>query len=55
MRVKIIVPFEVDTAAGRVRYEKDQVVPAGQKNWVDKGLAVAEQPDKPAVSEKSAD
>lgn len=55
MRVKIISPFEVDTAAGRVRYEKDQVVPNGQKNWIDKGLAVEEKLAKPAPAEESAD
>jgi hypothetical protein len=54
MRVRIVSPFEVDTASGRVRYVRDQIVPNGQKNWVDKGLAVEEKPDKPAVSEESA-
>ncbi|WP_182086952.1 hypothetical protein [Aureimonas sp. ME7] len=47
MRVEIIEGFEVDTASGPVRYERGQVVGNGQKNWVDKGLAVEAADEAP--------
>jgi hypothetical protein len=48
MRVQINSPFEVDTATGRVAYAAGQIVPNGQKNWVDKGLAKeVDEPNPP--------
>lgn len=56
MRVEIIKPFSVDGANGRTSYQAGEIVPAGQKNWVEKGLArelPASSPSKPEP--KSAD
>lgn len=56
MRVEILKPFSVDGASGRTSFKPGEIVPSGQKNWVDKGLA-REAPDtKTAKPEpKSAD
>lgn len=42
MQVRIVKPFHVDSASGRTTYVTGQIVPNGQKNWIDKGLAVEE-------------
>ncbi|MHB2265660.1 hypothetical protein [Aliihoeflea sp. PC F10.4] len=52
MQVKITKSFHVDSASGRTDYVKGQIVPNGQKNWIDKGLAIA---DAPKPEPKSAD
>lgn len=50
MRVEIIKPFSVDTAKGRTSYKAGEIVPAGQKNWVDKGLAKEAKPEPKPVT-----
>lgn len=53
MRVEIIKPFSVDGAQGRTFYKTGDVVPDGQKNWVEKGLAVEVKAEAPEVAPKS--
>lgn len=52
MRVRILAPFTVETAGGPLSYAAGQIVPNGQKNWVDKGLAEEARPGR-AATEKS--
>ncbi len=40
MRVEIIQGFSVDGKDGETRYAPGDIVAQGQRNWVDKGLAV---------------
>jgi hypothetical protein len=47
MRVEIIKPFSVDSANGRTFYKVGEIVPAGQKNWADKGLAAEVKAEAP--------
>lgn len=47
MRVQITKPFEVDSANGPTRYEPGQIVGNGQRNWVDKELAIEASEDAP--------
>lgn len=54
MRVEIIKPFGVDGAQGRTFYKTGDVVPDGQKNWVEKGLAVEVKAETPKVEPKAA-
>ena len=56
MRVQILKAFTIDGANGRTRYAKDQIVPSGQKNWIEKGLAVEvrDDADKVAPEPKAA-
>lgn len=53
MRVEIIKPFSVDGAHGRSSYKVGEIVPAGQKNWVEKGLAVEVKTETPKAEPKA--
>lgn len=53
MRVEIIKPFSVDGAQGRTFYKAGDVVPDGQKSWVEKGLAVQVKAETPKAEPKA--
>lgn len=55
MRVKIIHPFTIDSASGHTSYKPGEIVLNGQKNWIDKGLAVEDKEPAPKAETKSAD
>lgn len=56
MRVEILKPFSVDGTNGRTAFKPGEIVSAGQKNWVEKGLArELPAPPPPKPEPKSAD